>query len=113
MKAVTKELHRLRRAGRPQAVVPPMPWAARASCRGHDPAQWMDDEPGRPTATAKTNCAACPMRVACLAHRAALQGASGVWGGLTTRERVAHSLGRSVNDDRGDGTSRTAGRPHR
>ena len=50
----------------------------------------MDDEPGRPTAAAKAVCAACPVCAACLAHALAYDEPWGIWGGLTTRERVAH-----------------------
>lgn len=41
-------------------------------------------------------CAACPVRAACLAHARAHDESWGIWGGRTTRERVAHRLGRSV-----------------
>lgn len=92
MKKVTAELYRLRRAGRPQPVIPPIPWAVDAACQSHDPELWMDDKPGRPTAAAKAVCAACPVRGACLAHALAYGEPWGVWGGLTTRERVAMRL---------------------
>ncbi|RZU30615.1 WhiB family transcriptional regulator [Blastococcus saxobsidens] len=90
MKAVTKELQRLRR--RPQPYIPSMPWAARAGCQGHDPADWMDDGPGLPTGAARAICAACPVSAACLAHALAHDEPWGMWGGLTTRERVARRL---------------------
>ena len=54
----------------------------------------MDDKPDSPTAAARTVCAACPVRAAspvraaCLAHALAHDEPWGVWGGLTTRERV-------------------------
>ena len=70
-----------------------MPWSAWAGCQGHDPEEWMDDRPGHPTAAAKAVCAACPVRAACLAHALAYDEPWGMWGGLTTRERVAHRLG--------------------
>lgn len=53
----------------------------------------MDDEPGRLTAAAKAVCAACPVRAACLAHALACDEPWGIWGGLTSRERVACRLG--------------------
>jgi WhiB family transcriptional regulator, redox-sensing transcriptional regulator len=99
MKKVTAELYRLRRAGRPQFRVPPMPWAADAACQSHDPEQWMDDQPGRPTAAAKAVCAVCPVRTACLAHALAYDEPWGVWGGLPTGERVAYRLGLPPTDD--------------
>src|SRR5690348_14550883 len=100
MKKVTAELYRLRR--QPLRRVPSMPWAAHAACQSHDPEQWMDDKPGRPTAAAKAVCADCPVRAACLAHALAYDEPWGIWGGLTTRERVAHRLG--VVEQRRDGS---------
>lgn len=97
MKVVTKELQRLRR--RPQPRVPHMPWAVWAACKGHDPEDWMDDKPGRPTAAAIAVCGACPVRAACLAHALAHDEQWGMWGGLTTRERVAYRLGLPVRAD--------------
>lgn len=100
-RAVTAELHRLQglRGVRPQQPPQrPTPWVAHAACRGHDPEQWMDDAPGRPTAAARAVCAACPVRAACLAHALAHDEPWGMWGGLTTRERVAHRLGLPLHD---------------
>lgn len=99
MRKVTAELYRLRQVGRRLTRVPPMPWAARAACQSHDPEQWMDDQPGRPTAAAKAVCAACPVRRACLAHALAYDEPWGIWGGLTTRERVAMKLGLTPTPD--------------
>lgn len=96
MKAVTAELRRMRQAARQQPPVPPMPWAVRAACQGHDPEDWMDDRPGLPTAAARAVCAACPVRAACLAHALAYDEPWGMWGGLTARERAAHRLGLPV-----------------
>ena len=69
-----------------------MPWAGRAACQAHDPEDWMDDKPGRPTAAAGAVCGACPVRAACLAHALAHDEPWGMGGGLTTRERVAGRL---------------------
>jgi WhiB family redox-sensing transcriptional regulator len=76
-----------------------MPWAVRAACQAHDPEDWMDDKPGRPTAAAGAVCAACPVRAACLAHPLAYDEPWGMWGGLATRERAAHRLGLPLHDD--------------
>lgn len=92
-KAITSELRALRRAARTQPYIPPMPWAKRAACQGHDPEDWMDDRPGRPTAAVRAVCSACPVRPACLAHALAYDEPWGMWGGLTARERAAHRLG--------------------
>jgi WhiB family redox-sensing transcriptional regulator len=56
----------------------------------------MDDAPGLPTAAARAVCAACPVRAACLVHALAHDEPWDMWGGLTTRERVAHCLGLPV-----------------
>jgi WhiB family redox-sensing transcriptional regulator len=69
-----------------------MPWVARAACKGHDPQEWMDDGPGLPTGAARATCAGCPVRAACLTHALAHDEPWGMWGGLTTRERVARRL---------------------
>jgi WhiB family redox-sensing transcriptional regulator len=98
MKAVTAELRRLRQA-RQQPRVPRLPWAAHAAGKGHEPEDWMDDRPGRPTAAARAVCAACPVGAACLAHALAYDEPWGVWGGLTTRERLAGRLGLPVHGD--------------
>jgi len=59
----------------------------------------MDDRPGVPTAAARAVCAACPVRAACLAHALAHDEPWGIWGGLTTRERIAGRLGLPPDDD--------------
>jgi len=92
-------LRRLRQAGRQQPRVPSMPWAVHAACKGYDPEDWMDDRPGLPTVAARDVCAACPVRLPCLAHALAHDEPWGIWGGLTTRERVARRLGLPVPAD--------------
>ena len=101
-RAVTRELRRLRKVSSPHSLTPPTPWTARAACQGWDPAQWMDDDTGQPTAAAKAVCAACPVRAACLAHALDYDEPWGIWGGLTARERVAHRLGVSLPSDAPD-----------
>lgn len=90
-KAVTRALHRLRRVSTVQPVEPG-PWVQQAACQGHGGDAWMDDHPGVPTAHAIAVCAACPVQAACLAHALAHDEPWGVWGGLTTRERIALHL---------------------
>jgi WhiB family redox-sensing transcriptional regulator len=53
-----------------------------------DPDEWLDDGSGYPTAAARSVCTACSVRAACLAHALACDEPWGMWGGLTTRERV-------------------------
>ncbi|RBY95767.1 hypothetical protein DQ237_11445 [Blastococcus sp. TF02-8] len=76
-----------------------MPWAVRAACQAHDPEDWMDDKPGRPTAAARAVCGVCPVRAACLTHANAYDEPWGMWGGLTTRERVGRRLGLPLPTD--------------
>lgn len=91
--AVTAALQRLRTTGGVLRGGLPGTWAAAAACRGMNPDEWMDDQPALPTAAARTVCAACPVRTACVAHALAHEEPWGMWGGLTTRERAAHRLG--------------------
>ncbi|TFV89600.1 WhiB family transcriptional regulator [Blastococcus sp. CT_GayMR16] len=79
-----------------------MPWSARAACKGHDPEDWMDGRPGLPTAAARAVCAACPVRAACLAHALVYDEPWGMWGGLSTRERIAGRLGLPAQDHGGE-----------
>src|SRR4051812_1063202 len=95
--AVSAALQRLRTRGGVLRGGLPGAWAAEAACRGTDPDEWIDDGPGQPTGVARAICAACPARAACLAHALAHDEPWGMWGGLTTRERVAHRLGLPVH----------------
>ena len=94
--AVTAALQRLRTTGGVLRGGLPGNWTVDAACRGSNPNEWMDDRPDLPTPAARAVCAACPVRAACLAHALAHDKSWGMWGGLTTRERVAHRLGLPV-----------------
>lgn len=61
-------------------------WRQRAACRGVDPDIFypVSDEEAGP---AKTICAQCPVREACLEYALANRERDGVWGGATERER--------------------------
>lgn len=67
----------------------PVDWRLAAACRGMDPDLFF------PTGTeglnagveAKAVCRTCPVRVACLAE--GMRHRSGVWGGLSAKERRA------------------------
>lgn len=76
-------------------------WIGRAACRGKDPAWWHPDT-ARHARTigysrARPVCEVCPVRAECLAFALAQEAAagwgvnyrSGMWGGLTERERQA------------------------
>lgn len=62
------------------------PWAARAECRGEDPALFFpasDDDPS----TALAVCARCPVRQECLEYALEARERFGIWGGTTERQR--------------------------
>ena len=62
-------------------------WQADGACRGADPELFFpptDEE----AAIAKSFCATCPVRVACLAFSIERNERFGVWGGLTEKERA-------------------------
>ena len=61
-------------------------WRDRAACRGLDPEIFypVSDEDAE---EAKSICAICPVREACLEYALANRERDGVWGGATERER--------------------------
>jgi WhiB family redox-sensing transcriptional regulator len=61
-------------------------WRQHAACRGIDPNIFYpaSDEDAE---EAKSICAACPVRQACLEYALANRERDGVWGGATERER--------------------------
>ena len=61
-------------------------WRELGACRGLDPAVFYPDEDDDAT-EAKSVCAECRVRVACLEYALASREKSGVWGGATERER--------------------------
>jgi WhiB family redox-sensing transcriptional regulator len=62
-------------------------WHRLANCRGVDPALFFPAK-GDPTSSAKQVCAGCVVREDCLAHAMAANEKYGIWGGLSTRERL-------------------------
>ena len=70
-------------------------WQQHGSCRGMDEAVFFhpDNERGPARAArerrAKSICARCPVREACLRHALATREAYGIWGGTTALERVS------------------------
>ncbi|MGW0537845.1 WhiB family transcriptional regulator [Streptomyces sp. NPDC003032] len=76
------------RAGATAPAAGPRPgtWANDALCAQVDPDLWHPTV-GRPVHTAKRICAACPVRTACLDHALNDPSLTGIWGGLTRRER--------------------------
>lgn len=61
-------------------------WRARGACHGLDPEIFFP-ESDEVADEAKSICAECSVRVACLEHALALREKDGVWGGTTARER--------------------------
>lgn len=83
-----------RRAARPA----PGTWAASAACVGADPDLFFTDRTGRDAQAvslqAKTICAGCAVRDACLDHALEHGEPEGVWGGCTPAERRELARGR-------------------
>ena len=61
-------------------------WRKLGACRGLD-ASIFYPEDDEDAAVAKSVCAGCGVRVACLEHALASREKAGVWGGATERER--------------------------
>jgi WhiB family redox-sensing transcriptional regulator len=64
----------------------PLGWRQTARCRGVDPEIFhpISDEDAE---EARAICLLCPVREACLEYALTVREKSGVWGGLTERER--------------------------
>lgn len=62
------------------------PFAADALCAQTDPEAFYPEH-GESTTAAKTVCAACPVRAACLDYALRRHERHGIWGGLTARQR--------------------------
>lgn len=61
-------------------------WRMRGACSGLDPSIFFP-ESDELAEEAKSICAECSVRVACLEHALSLREKDGVWGGTTARER--------------------------
>ncbi len=64
----------------------PADWWHQAACRGCNPNLWFPGR-GEDVGPAKTICARCPVRAACLEHSVTRRESTGVWGGLSSRSR--------------------------
>jgi WhiB family transcriptional regulator, redox-sensing transcriptional regulator len=62
------------------------PWRQQAACRGVD-LDLFYPKRGESAGPARQVCAQCPVRQACLEYALSNRIASGIWGGLTERER--------------------------
>ena len=67
-------------------AVDDLSWQDGASCRGAN-ADLFFPERGASTRKAKGICAACQVQVDCLRYAVANNEESGIWGGLTERQR--------------------------
>jgi WhiB family redox-sensing transcriptional regulator len=70
------------------------PWVADAACNGLDPDMFFPDK-GESSGPAKQVCAACPVREDCLTMAVELNLTSGIFGGMSARDR------RKVRRERG------------
>jgi len=61
-------------------------WRQLGACRGLDPRVFYPDDEDE-AIEAKTVCADCGVRVACLEYSLQVREKAGVWGGATERER--------------------------
>ncbi|QQC89866.1 WhiB family transcriptional regulator [Streptomyces alfalfae] len=62
-------------------------WETSALCAQTDPEAFFPEK-GASVREAKRVCLACPVRPECLAYALAHRGLTGIWGGLTPRERA-------------------------
>ena len=72
-------------------------WHAQAACREYPHVNWFTER-GEPTEPAKTICRSCPVRSECAAVGAGEQ--SGIWGGMSGRERRRKSANPDAQFDR-------------
>lgn len=68
-------------------VKPETDWRSLGACRGLDPEIFYPEDEELEAEEAKGICAQCRVCVACLEHAIARREKTGVWGGLTARER--------------------------
>jgi WhiB family redox-sensing transcriptional regulator len=62
-------------------------WRDRGRCKGADVSVFYPDDDEDPALDAKSICAPCLVREACLEHAIARRERDGVWGGCTAKER--------------------------
>lgn len=88
-------------AQRALAIVPEDDWQDRAACIDMDPNLWFpEDEPLKEQrlwmeATAKAQCAICPVRMECLQYALRNREEFGTWGGYNSEE--VHRLRRTLH----------------
>ena len=62
-------------------------WRERGRCKGADPAVFYPEDDEDEGIEAKSICATCVVREACLEYAITAREKIGVWGGYTARER--------------------------
>jgi WhiB family redox-sensing transcriptional regulator len=72
--------------GLADAISPPEPWVEQAICAQTDPELFWPDKGGS-TLHGKAVCRGCPVIAECLNFAVEHNETSGIWGGLTARER--------------------------
>jgi WhiB family redox-sensing transcriptional regulator len=77
-----------------------------AACRDHDPDMWDDTPPDMSRRAresqirhAKQICDTCPVSMQCLEYAMRAEIRSGIWGGLTTDERIVLRRGSPPNPE--------------
>lgn len=65
----------------------PGAWVMEARCAEVDPDVWFPEKGGS-TYAAKAICRECPVKTQCLEYALRNREREGIWGGLSTRERV-------------------------
>jgi hypothetical protein len=73
----------------------PEPWVAEAACRDADWETFFPER-GKDARPAKTVCARCPVRAACLDFALRWNIVEGIWGGLSGRQRRRLAQARRV-----------------
>lgn len=72
----------------PAAAAPEdLDWRGSALCAEVDPELWFPRK-GEPSAPAKLLCGRCDVRAECLEYALEMNEQFGVWGGLSTKERM-------------------------
>jgi WhiB family redox-sensing transcriptional regulator len=72
----------------PAAAPEDLDWRGLALCAEVDPELWFPRK-GEPSAPAKLLCGRCDVRAECLEYALEMNEQFGVWGGLSTKERMA------------------------
>ena len=69
-------------------------WVSRAACLGMNIDIWFSSDAA--STEAKLICGECAVRVTCLDYAISNQEMHGIWGGLTTPERIALACDRNA-----------------